>query len=153
MGRTLLFVLLLLLLEAVLSGIRPLFGMIVLPYISLLAMLIINLQRPLASGLGAAVLLGLSADITQGLPLGTLTFVYILSLLWLDRRRDMILVLPLGGRWLKLCGWLVFVQIVVYVWVGLLSGNWLNITLMGYQILANAILALPLLSFVRGRFA
>ncbi|MCA3269697.1 MAG: hypothetical protein INF44_05025 [Thalassospira sp.] len=144
---------LLLVLEALLSGLRPLFGLTILPYLSLLGMLVISLQRPLASGYGAAILLGLSADIAQGLPLGTLTFFYIVSLLWLESRRDMLLVLPLGGRWLKVCGWLIVVQLGVYLWVGLLSENWLCPTLMGYQVLANALMALPLLGMVRGRFA
>jgi cell shape-determining protein MreD len=153
MGRTLFFVLLLLLLEALLSGLRPLFGITILPYVSLLGMLAISLQRPLASGYGAAILLGLSADIAQGLPLGTLTFIYIVSLLWIEKRRDVMLVLPLGGRWLKLCGWLIFVQVCVYIWVGLLTKVWLRPSLMGYQVITNAVLALPLLSMVRGRFA
>jgi hypothetical protein len=59
----------------------------------------------------------------------------------------------LGGRWLKVCGWLIVVQLGVYLWVGLLSENWLCPTLMGYQVLANALMALPLLGMVRGRFA
>ncbi|MFN7754957.1 MAG: hypothetical protein ACK5O9_03835 [Holosporales bacterium] len=151
MSRNLLFILLLFFAVAAGAAMRSYFNSYFVPSFGLLLYCAVGLQSRRLGTVIVPLLAGLGEDALQSTPLGTNAVLFLLSFYWIKAKRDIILVLPHGGRWLLGTLWFLFLQAVFVLWLAMFQVGVPPLMPQVHLFFANTILWFLMTGFIKRR--
>lgn len=117
MPRTILLLIILFSTIAAGAAVRGYFNSYFVPSLGLLLYCALGIQSRTLGSVMVPLLVGLGEDALQSTPFGANAVLFLLTFYWIKAKRDIILALPHGGRWLLGTIWLLFLQAILVLWL------------------------------------